>query len=152
MSRVLRFKTEGPLRGSLTESAGGYDKLEHKLTSRSLDLASAYQNAKDAQDKATEASTANYAKKKSMITEVKQFKEQREEIKMWEKMQSEKVGLQRCGLSDNNQDNLIKRHLLWRLYHLTQEINSHAEEIETANVQLTDLRDQVVSVKSAFDS
>ena len=43
------------------------------------------------------------------------------------------------------QDNLIKRHLLWRLYHLAEEINSHAQEIEDANVKLADLRDQVVS-------
>ena len=68
-------------------------RTERELTNRSLDLASAYGVAKEALEKATEASTANYAKKKSMSTEVKQFKEQKEEIKLWEKMQSEKVCL-----------------------------------------------------------
>jgi structural maintenance of chromosome 1 len=42
-------------------------------------------------DKATDASNSNYAKKRGMLTEVKQFKEQREEVRQWEKMRNEKV-------------------------------------------------------------
>lgn len=60
---------------------------------RSLELAPAYEAAKAAQEKATEASTANYAKKRSMLTEVRHFKEQREEIKQWEKLCDDKVSL-----------------------------------------------------------
>jgi structural maintenance of chromosome 1 len=58
---------------------------------RSLDLAADYDAAKIEQDKATEAANANYAKKKGMVNEVKHFKEQKEEINRWERMEDEKV-------------------------------------------------------------
>jgi len=61
------------------------------LKHSSLDLAPAYNAAKAAQDKASETSQSNYAKKKSMLTEVKHFKEQRDEIKQWERLNDDKV-------------------------------------------------------------
>lgn len=57
----------------------------------SLDLAPRYEAAKEAQDKATEASTANYNKKRTMIAEVKQYKEQKEEMKQWERLRQNRV-------------------------------------------------------------
>jgi hypothetical protein len=58
---------------------------------RSMDLAADYETARAEQDKATEASAANYAKKRSYNTEVKHFKEQTDEIKMWQKKNDLKV-------------------------------------------------------------
>lgn len=58
---------------------------------RSLDLAPAYEAAKLAQEKASESANANHAKKRSMLTEAKHFKEQTAEIKQWEKLMSSKV-------------------------------------------------------------
>ena len=58
---------------------------------RSLDLSPAYEEAKTSQDKATEASNATYAKKRGMLTEVKHFKEQRDEIRQWERLRDAKV-------------------------------------------------------------
>lgn len=57
----------------------------------SADLASAYEKAKEDLDKATDASTSNYAKKRSMASEVKHFREQRDEVKQWERLNREKV-------------------------------------------------------------
>lgn len=57
----------------------------------SLDLAPSYEAAKAAQEKATEASSTNYAKKRSMLTEAKHFREQQEEIKQWERLNDSKV-------------------------------------------------------------
>ena len=57
----------------------------------SLDLAVMYEEAKAAQDKATDASQANYTKKRSMLTEVRHFKEQRDEVRQWEKLQNAKA-------------------------------------------------------------
>lgn len=57
----------------------------------SLDLAPFYEAAKAAQEKATEASSTNYAKKRSMLTEAKHFREQQEEIKQWERLNDSKV-------------------------------------------------------------
>jgi len=41
---------------------------------------------------------------------------------------------------------MIQRHLLWRLYHLTNEINNSTKSVEEANEKLTGLRDAVVRV------
>lgn len=65
------------------------------LISSSLDLEKEYTEAKELLDKATDASNSNYAKKRGMLTEVKHFKEQREEVRQWEKMRDAKVRLVR---------------------------------------------------------
>lgn len=63
------------------------------ITISSLDLAPSYEAAKAAQEKATEASSTNYAKKRSMLTEAKHFREQQEEIKQWERLNDSKVSV-----------------------------------------------------------
>lgn len=108
-------------------------------------MAPAYEAAKAEQDKATEASTANYAKKRSMLTEVKHFKEQRDEVRQWEKLQDARVSDHVGRLKLTLQDAMIQRHLLWRLYHLRTEINESTRQVEEANDKLTDLRATVVS-------
>lgn len=42
-------------------------------------------------------------------------------------------------------DNMIQRYILWRLYHLTSEINESTRKIEEANERLTGLRSDLVS-------
>jgi structural maintenance of chromosome 1 len=59
----------------------------------SLDLAPQYELAKTAQEKATEASTANYAKKRGMLNDVRHLKEQRDEVRQWERMREAKASL-----------------------------------------------------------
>jgi structural maintenance of chromosome 1 len=122
---------------------------------RSLDLAPQYDAAKAAQDKATEASTANYAKKRGMLNDAKHFKEQRDEVRQWERMRDAKVRYFHLAIkcltlspttafADFAQDDMIKRHLLWRLYHITNEINESTRQVEEANEKLTELRTSVV--------
>ncbi|BEJ14460.1 hypothetical protein CspHIS471_0402270 [Cutaneotrichosporon sp. HIS471] len=98
--------------------------------SGSADYADAYEDAKLQQEKASEAANANHAKKRSMLTEAKHFKEQTAEVKQWEKLMSSK-------------DAMIQRHLLWRLYHITNEINNSTRQVEEASGQLTELRGTV---------
>jgi hypothetical protein len=50
-----------------------------------------YDKAKMELDKATEATNSNNLKKRSTMTEVKQFKEQRDEVRRWERANEEKV-------------------------------------------------------------
>jgi structural maintenance of chromosome 1 len=50
-----------------------------------------YERAKAASEKATDASTVNYTKKRSIAGEVKHYREQKEEIQRWEEMKLEKV-------------------------------------------------------------
>lgn len=40
---------------------------------------------------------------------------------------------------------MVQRHLMWKLYHLTQEINEAKEEVEKRSEQLNDLNGEVVS-------
>jgi structural maintenance of chromosome 1 len=40
---------------------------------------------------------------------------------------------------------MIQRHLLWKLYHISQEIANSAEKVEEANTKLESLRTSVVS-------
>lgn len=98
---------------------------------RSAELADDYEAAKVEQEKASEAANANHAKKRSMLTEAKHFKEQTAEVKQWEKLMSSK-------------DAMIQRHLLWRLYHITNEINNSTRQVEEASEQLAELRSTVV--------
>jgi len=57
----------------------------------SLDLSQQYEAAKLAQDKATEASNANFAKKRGMVAEVRHFEEQKSEYRQWEKLRNATV-------------------------------------------------------------
>lgn len=57
----------------------------------SADLASAYDKAKDDLDRTADTFTSNYAKKRTMASEVKHFREQREEVKQWERLNRDKV-------------------------------------------------------------
>jgi len=66
------------------------DSADHNISS--LELAPAYEKAKLDQEKAAEAANANHAKKRSMLTEAKHFKEQTAEVKQWEQLRDNKVG------------------------------------------------------------
>jgi structural maintenance of chromosome 1 len=54
-------------------------------------LSQQYEAAKLAQDKATEASNANFAKKRGMVAEVRHFEEQKSEYRQWEKLRNAAV-------------------------------------------------------------
>ncbi|ORX39922.1 putative cohesin complex subunit and chromosome segregation protein [Kockovaella imperatae] len=98
--------------------------------SGSLDYEKDYELARVEQLKAADASSANYSRKRTLITEAKHFKEQKEDLQQWERLQ-------------NRHDAAVKKLFLWRLYHLTQEINSRTKEVESATERLSELRDEV---------
>lgn len=101
----------------------------------SADYADAYEGAKLQQEKASEAANTNHAKKRGMLTEAKHFKEQTAEVKQWEKLMDSK-------------DAMIQRHLLWRLYHITNEINNSTRQVEEASDQLAERRSTVVGIST----
>lgn len=76
----------------MTESAGTSIAEAHTDDS-SLDLAQQYDAAKLAQDKAAEASNANFAKKRGMVAEVRHFEDQKQEYRQWEKLRNAKVSI-----------------------------------------------------------
>ncbi|KAL7424073.1 Structural maintenance of chromosomes protein 1 [Cryptotrichosporon argae] len=120
---------QGDVEGVASQDSKALSRLVDRI-SGSAELANDYDAAKLAQEKASETSNANHQKKRSMLTEAKHFKEQTAEIQQWEKLRAAK-------------DALVQRHLLWKLYHLTEEINEKTREVEEANERLTELRDAV---------
>lgn len=58
---------------------------------RSLELAEEYEEAKAAQDRATENATFHFAKRRGIAGEIKQFREQKSEAERFENLVAEKV-------------------------------------------------------------
>lgn len=59
--------------------------------SGSLELAAEYEKAKEEQEKATEAATHNFTKRRGIAGEIKQYKEQKGEAERFEALCQEKV-------------------------------------------------------------
>ncbi|KAL0250387.1 hypothetical protein I308_102560 [Cryptococcus tetragattii IND107] len=117
---------QGDVEGVASQDSKALARLIDRI-SGSLDLAPSYEAAKAAQEKATEASSMNYARKRSMLTEAKHFREQQEEIKQWERL-------------NDSKDALTQRLILWRLYHLTNKISQSTQKVEEASDRLAEFR------------
>lgn len=99
--------------------------------SGSLDLAEEYNNAKGQQEKVTERATLNYSKKRGITSEVRHYREQREEVDRWEALKEER-------------EELIVQHTLWRLFHINEELEVCQAKISEAEDRMRGLkRDQV---------
>lgn len=99
--------------------------------SGSLDLADEYNNAKAQQEKVTERATLNYSKKRGITSEVRHYREQREEVDRWEALKEER-------------EELIVQHTLWRLFHINEELEVCQAKISEAEDRMKGLkRDQV---------
>lgn len=99
--------------------------------SGSLDLAEEYNKAKAEQERQTETATVNYSKKRGITSEVRHYKEQREELDRWETLKQER-------------EDLIIQHTLWRLFHIKEEMDICQAKIDEAEDRMKGLkRDQV---------
>ena len=124
----------------------------------SLDLAAEYEKAKVASEKATETSTVNYTKKRSIFGEVKHYREQKEEIAKWEKMKEDQVrtyllyelGQIGCSRFIVLQEELVAEYMLWRLFHIQEEIESCEKNIEEAETKIDDLKAVQVSSRCMY--
>lgn len=104
--------------------------------SGSLDLAEEYNRAKTEQEKYTETATVNYSKKRGITSEVRHYKEQREELDRWETLKQER-------------EEMIIRHTLWRLFHIKEEMDVCQAKIDEAEDRMKGLkRDQVSRCRS----
>jgi structural maintenance of chromosome 1 len=59
--------------------------------SGSLELAGEYEKAKEGQDRATENATFNFTKRRGIVGEIKQYKEQKTEADRFETLCQERV-------------------------------------------------------------
>ncbi|CEH19151.1 cohesin complex subunit psm1 [Ceraceosorus bombacis] len=98
--------------------------------SGSLEYKEAYEAAKAAQDRAIEQSTYSFNKRRGINGELKTYREQKSEAEKWERLQSER-------------DAHILQHILWRLYHIEEELEQTSSTIDSESSKLPQLRKQV---------
>ncbi|KAI0084077.1 condensin complex subunit SMC1 [Irpex rosettiformis] len=117
---------QGDVEAVASQSSKELSRLIDQI-SGSLELAGEYEKAKEAQERATENATFNFNKRRGIAGEIKQYKEQKGEAERFEALMQEK-------------DELVLRRTLWKLYHIQEQLSSHAEEIKRQNGTLIDLR------------
>jgi structural maintenance of chromosome 1 len=83
---------QGDVEAIASQSPKDLTRLIERI-SGSLELAREYDEAKKSQDKATESSTFNFTKRRGIMAEIKQFKEQKSEAEKFEKLMNERVGI-----------------------------------------------------------
>ncbi|KAJ3029322.1 UNVERIFIED_CONTAM: Structural maintenance of chromosomes protein 1 [Siphonaria sp. JEL0065] len=86
--------------------------------SGSLELKPEYERLKSVLEKATEASTANFNKKRGMNAEMKQAKEQKEEAERFQRLLTQRTKEVIC-------------HLVWRLFHMESAIKQIQTSIQS---------------------
>jgi structural maintenance of chromosome 1 len=73
-------------------------------------------------------STHNFNKRRGINSEIKQFKEQKSEAERFQNLRDER-------------DEAVIQHLLWKLYHIQEKIQTAKSQIDEKNESLTELRD-----------
>lgn len=119
---------QGDVEAVASQSAKDLSKLMDQI-SGSLDLKEDYERAKAAMDKAAENSTFAFNKRRGINSEIKQFREQKTEAERYSKL-----------LDDR--DDLLLQHLLWKLFHIDQDVSRQTTTIQDLSTQLAELQDQ----------
>lgn len=127
--------------------------------SGSLELAPEYEKAKEAQERATENATFNFTKRRGITGEIRQYKEQKNEVDRYEKLCQQKV---RVGvlvavrlvthIPIVMKDELILRRTLYRLYHIEESLKANTSEIQKHNRALKGLREDQRRQQKTLDS
>lgn len=126
--------------------------------SGSLELAPEYEKAKEAQERATENATFNFTKRRGITGEIRQYKEQKNEVDRYEKLYRRKVRFEFTAVSHPGahtllliQDELILRRTLYKLYHIEESLKVNASEIQRQNRALVGLREDQHQQQQALD-
>ncbi|KAG8906175.1 Structural maintenance of chromosomes protein 1, partial [Tulasnella sp. 408] len=128
---------QGDVEAVASQSPKDLSRLIEQI-SGSLELAEEYEEAKAAQDRATENATFHFAKRRGIAGEIKQFREQKSEAERFENLVAEK-------------DSLIIHRLLWRLFHIEQAIETNTTEITAKNDELVELRAEQASHEASLE-
>ncbi|KAH7103427.1 condensin complex subunit SMC1 [Auriculariales sp. MPI-PUGE-AT-0066] len=104
----------------------------------SLELAQDYERAKAAQERATENATFNFTKRRGIVGEIRQFKEQKQEAERFQRLVDER-------------DAAVLQRLLWKLYHIESRIEANTRAIKTGTKALAQLRLEQVEHDKAAD-
>ncbi len=113
---------QGDVEAIASKSPKDLTKLIEKI-SGSEELRDEYERLKDAMDKATEASTYAFNKKRSLTNEIKAVQDQKDDA-----FRYEQLVLQRM--------DLISEQIMWRLFHIEAAANDHVKSIEALQKQV----------------
>ncbi|KAF8957847.1 condensin complex subunit SMC1 [Flammula alnicola] len=119
---------QGDVEAVASQSPRELSRLIEQI-SGSLELASEYEKAKEAQERATENATFNFTKRRGIAGEIKQYKEQKSEADRFDALCQEK-------------DQLILERVLTKLYHIDVGIEDNTRTIVTKNKELAGLRQE----------
>lgn len=137
LTRARNFLVfQGDVEHIAQQSPKDLTKLIEQI-SGSLELATDYETAKKAVEKTTENATESFNKRRALAGEIKVFKEQLSEARRFDGLLKRK-------------DDLIVRRLVWKLYHIEQQIEENSTSITKSNKSLTNLRKEQSSNEKAL--
>ncbi|KAF9435609.1 Structural maintenance of chromosomes protein 1 [Entomortierella beljakovae] len=113
---------QGDVEAIASQSPKDLTKLIEQI-SGSLELKQEYDRLQQEQERAVENSTFNFHRKKGINAEIKQYQEQKAEAERFETLQDEK-------------ENLQIEYLVWKLFHIEQNITSTEKAIATKDETL----------------
>ena len=116
---------QGDVEAIASQSPKELTKLIEQI-SGSLELKDDYDRLKSLQEKASENSSLNFNKKRTMNVEMKQFKDQKEDYLRFEKLTGQKA-------------KLIKVMNLWKLYHAEEQLSDVKKQMENERNLLANL-------------
>ncbi|KAK7020211.1 Structural maintenance of chromosomes protein 1 [Paramarasmius palmivorus] len=119
---------QGDVEAVASQSPKELSRLIEQI-SGSLELAAEYEKAKEEQERATENATFNFTKRRGMVGEIKQYKEQKGEAQKFEGLVQER-------------EIVIMERILFRLFHIEESIEMNAHEIRQQNRALAGLREE----------
>ncbi|RIA97440.1 condensin complex subunit SMC1 [Glomus cerebriforme] len=110
---------QGDVEAIASQSPKDLTRLIEQI-SGSLELRSEYEQLKVQQERATENSAFNFNKKRGINSEIQEYQRQKAQAQQFEKLQAEKT-------------QILVDYLLWKLFHIQQNIQEYKEEIDEHN-------------------
>lgn len=129
---------QGDVEQIASQSAAELSKLLETV-SGSLGYKREYETLKDEQDQAKEDTAGILSKRRTLISELKQYKEQRQEAEQFKAKLHEK-------------NNLTKLLTLWRLYHIEEKREALTETFDQNKQVLKALKNQIAKAEEEFKS
>lgn len=128
---------QGDVEAIASQSSKDLTRLVEQI-SGSLEHKDDYERLKVEFEKSTDDHAFRLNQRRAMNSEIKQYQEQKREAENFERRTAER-------------DNAIVTHILWKLYHLQQQIEESGAEIQKHQEELKEHRRNVDSYEKKFD-
>ncbi|KAI8840072.1 RecF/RecN/SMC [Chytriomyces cf. hyalinus JEL632] len=127
---------QGDVEAVASQSPKDLTRLIEQI-SGSLELKTEYERLKTVLEKATEASTVNFNKKRGINAEMKQVKEQKEEVERFQKLLTQRT-------------KQVVTMLVWRLFHMEAAVKHVQESIRAEKVAQTAVTSKLEGAEAAL--